>query len=560
LIPVLVQTRKLIWQKTIIMPPQVDMERNADELIEPLLGADEQVQAQEQAPRQEEVSTKSSRNVRYALIYTALAFAGRSVWSQSVLASYVYILKNDSPEAVGTITAVMGVAQLLASFPSGYLADSHRRDSLLKIASCVGVLAILSTLLALWHENFHYLMAALAVWGVSYGIGNTALTALFADSIRTGERSYYFTLRSMLITLGNTGGPMVALILFADLGNEWTIKECVIVMMVGQAICLPAVLLLCLFSDDIAVDSSSTTADETGTTTVEQTSGLVDESVSRGLVDESDSPPDKARQLLLQESGVDTETSTGIDTDDDAANENSNEIFFGLLPKNRAIPILIASCDVISGLGSGMSIRFFPIFFVNNLKLSPVMVQVLYVVSPLLQASIMRKAQMIAKSYGRCHVAVAFKWVGLSFMLLMILAYVSNLPTWSVCLLYILRTAFMNATGGLTKSVLMDNVPQEERGKWSALESVNMFSWSGSAALGGVLVGTVGLIPLFLVTASVQWTATLALVALFGHDTIEVTDDDDDDDAESSFSEEDDEHGELSSASNPTAPRSSRAR
>lgn len=530
------------------MPPQADMERNATDMIEPLLASDEQAEVQEQAPRQEEVSTKSSRNVRYTLVYTALAFAGRSVWSQSVLATFVYILRNDSPEAVGTITAVMGVAQLLASFPSGYYADSHRRDSLLKIASCIGVLAIFFTLIALWHENFHYLMAALAVWGASWGIGNTALTALFADSIRTGERSYYFTLRSMLITLGNTGGPMVALILFADLGNEWTTKECLIVMMVGQAICLPAVLLLCLFSDDIAVDSSSPVTD-IPEATAEQTSSLVDESASR---------PDKTRQLLVQESVVDTEAETDIDSSsNDDADENGNEIFFGLFPKNRAIPILIASCDIISGLGSGMSIRFFPIFFVDNLKLSPVMVQVMYVVSPLLQATIMRKAQVIAKSFGRCHVAVAFKWVGLAFMLLMILAYVSNLPTWCVCVLYILRTAFMNSTGGLTKSVLMDNVPQQERGKWSALESVNMFSWSGSAALGGVLVGTIGLVPLFLITASVQWTATLALIALFGHDTIEVTDDE----AESSStSGEDDEHGELLSSSSDPAARNSRDR
>jgi hypothetical protein len=314
-------------------------------------------------------------------------------------------------------------------------------------------------------------------------------------------------------------------------------------MMVGQAICLPAVLLLCLFSDDIAVDDSSSLAvDEIGSN-AEETSGLVDASVSSS---------DKARQLLLQESGVSTDISTDTDTnDDDAIEDTSNEIFFGLLPKNRAIPILIATCDVVSGLGSGMSIRFFPIFFVDNLKLSPVMVQVLYVVSPLLQATIMRKAQVIAKSYGRCHVAVAFKWMGLTFMLLMVSAYVCNLPTWSVCILYILRTAFMNATGGLTKSVLMDNVPQEERGKWAALESVNMFSWSGSAFLGGVLVGRVGLIPLFLVTASVQWTATLALVALFSHDTIEVTEDD----AESSFSEEDDEQGELSSSTSNSSAR-----
>jgi predicted MFS family arabinose efflux permease len=542
------------------MPPLVDMERNANDLAEPLLRLgqrleeDEQVQ-EAQAPRQEEVSTKSSRNVRYTLLYTALAFAGRSVWSQSVLATFVYILRNDSPEAVGTITAVMGVAQLLASFPSGYLADSHRRDSLLKIASCVGVLAIFSTLFALWHENFHYLMAALAVWGVSWGIGNTALTALFADSIRTGERSYYFTLRSMLITLGNTGGPMVALILFADLGNEWTTKECLIVMMVGQAICLPAVLLLCLFSDDIDVDASLLAVDERGTNIEQTASGLVDEDKTPQLIcQEPEGYSSSITTIFLEDQ--ESLVSTDIDNNDDDADDNSNEILFGLLPKGRAIPILIASCDIVAGLGSGMSIRFFPIFFVNNLKLSPVMVQVMYVVSPLMQAALMTRAQVLAKHFGRCHVAVAFKWIGISFMLLMILAYMSNLPTWAVCILYILRTSFMNATGGLTKSVLMDNVPQEERGKWSALESVNMFSWSGSAALGGVLVGTVGLIPLFVVTAGVQLTATFALIAMFNHDTIEVTDGDTD---ESSCSgEEDDVHGELSNTSNHHVARNSR--
>jgi MFS family permease len=545
------------------MPPQaqVDLERDANNLAEPLLGqhpAAEQAQApraQTQPPQQ--VSTRSSRNVRYTLIYTALAFAGRSVWSGNVLATYVYLLRNNNPEAVGLITAVMGISQLLASFPSGYAADSHRRDSLLKIASLVGVLAIGSTLIALWYEDFHYLLVALAVWGVCFGIGNTALAALFADSIRTGERSYYFTLRSMILTLGNTAGPLVAMILFLFLGNEWSTRDCVIVMMVGQAICFPAVLLLCLFSDDFAVDSSSSSsppADEPGTY-VEQTS----------LVDECPACPDTKRQLICPEQEeMPSSTTTmrleaqesDVDTAIDGANSNSDhEILYGLLPKHRAIPILIASADILAGLGSGMSIRFFPIFFINNLKLSPVMVQVLYVVSPLLQATLMKRGQILAKSFGRCHVTVAFKWIGVGFMMLMIFAYIANLPTWFVCLLYIFRTAFSNAPSGLTRSLLMDNVPQEERGKWSALESVNMFSWSGSAALGGVLVGAVGLLPLFVATGCVQLTATLALIALFGHDTIEETLSE----AESTGSGEDDEDEDDESssiASNPAGRNS----
>ena len=67
---------------------------------------------------------------------------------------------------------------------------------------------------------------------------------------------------------------------------------------------------------------------------------------------------------------------------------------------------------------------------------------------------------------------------------------------WLICSIYVVRTAFMNLTGALSWSVLMDNVPKDERGKWSTLESVNVFSCSGRDALGGLLVGLVGILPL----------------------------------------------------------------
>ena len=83
----------------------------------------------------------------------------------------------------------------------------------------------------------------------------------------------------------------------------------------------------------------------------------------------------------------------------------------------------------------------------------------------------------------------------------------------------------MNSTNALTRSVVMDNVPKGERAKWSALESLNMFSWSGSAALGGILVAYKGIIFNFYITALLQLLATIPLIVVFPLDNIETSPD-----------------------------------
>jgi MFS family permease len=460
---------------------------------------------------------KPSRNVNLTLLYTALAFAGRSIWSQNVLAAYVFLLKDNNPEAVGFITATMGITQLIASFPAGYIADKYRRDRLLKVSAFVGTCAVLATILASLYENYKYLVAALAVWGFFWGIANTALSALFADSIASGDRSYYFTQRSILITVGNTFGPLFALVMFAILGDHWTIRDCAIVMALGQCVCFPAIVLLCFFSDDHCVEEGDSSDDATDD--IDDCQQLIagdDESVCADQEDQ----------------GLDTPSTTSSDdsrNDDEEADFDGNQseqelapssgsLLMGCIPRTRIIPVLLASGDLMSGLASGMSIRYFSIFFVNNLRLNPVLVQVIYILAPILQAMLMKISQLLAVRFGRLHVAVTHKYIGISFMFLMIGAHMAKFPTWVVCLVYVIRTAFMNSTSALTRSMLMDHVPKQERGKWSALESVNMFSWSGSAALGGVLVGLIGILPLFAITAMLQFVATLPMVALFPHD------------------------------------------
>lgn len=430
--------------------------------------------------------SRPSRNILLTLIFTAIAFAGRSLWSQSVLSTFVYLLEDNDPKAVGYITGVMGLAQLVSSFPTGVLADHYRRDTLLKGASAVGLLAIGLTLTAvLIKQSYLWLTLALAIWGVFWGMANTALGALFADSVPNGQRSKYFTQRFILLKFGNMAGPSTALILFAFLGNEWTIGDCATVMAVGNGVCVPALVLLCFLSDSHIAQEEDTTDEQP-------------------LI-----------EPLL--------TETNNTSEEEATRDRQSVDSICCLPEHRIVPILISAADILSGLGSGMSIRYFPIFFLDNLKLSPVLVQVLYIVAPLGQAILMHYGQLLSKVIGRCHMAVLYKFTGISFMLMMIASYHYKLPLWTTCAFYVLRTSFMNSTTALTKSVLMDAVPRDERGKWSALESVNMFGWSGSAVLGGLLVGKFGLLLNFGVTALIQLLATAPLVMLWSRDFAEGT-------------------------------------
>lgn len=445
-----------------------------------------------------------SRNVYLTLVYTAFAFAGRSIWNQSVLAAYVYLLEDDL-EAVGYITAVMGISQLASSFPSGWIADKYRRDSLLKIASVAGMIAIGITFYALYSLNFKHLVMALAAWGCCWGIANTSLSALFADSIPTGKRSFYFTRRSMVLTSSFTTGPIVSLTMFALLGDQWKVKDCAIVMAAGQVICFPAMVLLCFFNDDFAVDHGEGNTTTQAVESSGHTSALPDSPQEEDCEDPNTDANNEQSTASLIESGEQPSVSW--------------------LTESRKIALLIASADLMAGLSSGMSIRYFPIFFKDNLHLGPVMVQVLYIAAPMCQTCSMRLAQWFSTKYGRCHVSACFKWLGISLMFAMIFSYEAGLPTWFVCTLYVFRTACANSTSALTRSVLMDNVPKSERGKWSALESLNMFSWSGSAALGGLLVGKVGMLHLFATTATLQFCATIPLMILFGRDTAEAPED-----------------------------------
>ena len=190
-----------------------------------------------------------------------------------------------------------------------------------------------------------------------------------------------------------------------------------------------------------------------------------------------------------------------------------------------------------------MTVKFFPLWFKNDLKLSPVGVQAVYLVQALMMAGFNGVAELAARYVGRVPVMILFKVVGISLLCCMALlkdwaaphsasnstAAVSQMLVFGgsaagaatvedaagyeagyeagsgggggeggvdvgriakICLLsviYLIRTCLMNCTYPVEQSILMDFVPKATRARWTSLDSVSSFGWCGSAALGGII-------------------------------------------------------------------------
>ena len=285
------------------------------------------------------------------------------------------------------------------------------------------------------------------------GVTLAPLDALFADSVKTAKRSKYQVRKYVATLAGATIGPILAVVLFRNFGDAWTKNELRVVISAGTAFAIIPLLSLFIFDDNHSLD--------------EQTSGPL---------------------LSLQ--------------------DEMNDI------NSRRIRILCFAADLLGGLASGMSIKFFPLFFRDKTKLSPGEVNTVTIVTTFLMIFGSTFSQKLAKRFGRMPTIVAYKFVGIT--LLFIMALKKDIwSEWEIIIpIYVVRTVLMNATSPLHKAVLMDHCGKKERARWSALDSVVSFGWSGSALIGGLLADKHGFGYTFLITAILQFVGFLCLCAL----------------------------------------------
>eukprot|EP00041_Stephanoeca_diplocostata_P003365 m.33867 g.33867 ORF g.33867 m.33867 type:complete len:480 (-) comp14265_c0_seq1:77-1516(-) len=454
-----------------------------------------------------------SPNVPLSYAYWAISGCARGLQSGPAMIAYIYFVCGISTIHVGIIEAVNGIARILVGLPGGFFADKYRRQSTLRAASLLMTVAIGATAATMMidYHRFVMLCVSFGLWGSTNGLAYGALEAIFADSVATGTRSHAYAIKWQCNVASAGLGPAIAVLLFYKVGNAWRLWEMRTVVLVGLGISVMAAVLLLFFRDSWTLHHASEAHhDDSGTAQRREASAALHEKAP--LLNNTSTVHARDTSIPGPHTSRDGCVNPQVESINDTTSKPAGQEW--MASRSIMIPTLMAVGDIISGLASGMTIKFFPIFFLEKVGLSPMAVNGIWAVAPLGTAAFVSIARRASIRMGRIQLYILFKVLGVS--LLLVLALDTELwgRTFVIVPVYAVRTALMNSPKFLLKGILMDHVHKRNRAKWSAVDLVTGVGWSGSAAAGGALIHAYGWKTTFLCTAILQATAILPCIGL----------------------------------------------
>ena len=431
-----------------------------------------------------------NHNVVVACIVGFLSPAADAVWQGTVLTTYMYLQYSSSNAAVGYADGVKGGFMLLIAMPIGWAADRwSNKSGLVRVGACAVPFALgLTAAATVGHtEAYSYplLVISLCVWGGVYAICKGPVQAILASSTRQGERSRYYTLKFQLTNIAAALGRLVTIGIFAARGNHWDLSGLRLLIHVGLGLELLSACAMLCFRDRSLVPAAMPSR--------EQPSPPAD-GVSRGTGgNESGAPPSRSPH-----------------------------------PQAWLVPGTLFVASIFFALGSGMTVKFFPLFFAADLRLSPVVVQLIFVAMPAVIAATSSLGWRMARCIGRIETILLLKSLSILMLVAIGLIGAALRGGWLVCVdqvsrtalvalvvvLFLVRSGLANCTEPLSTSISMDFVPSSARARWASLSIVVQACWSSSAMVGGLLADRFGYAFAFLLTAGFHVVGTLLQATL----------------------------------------------
>lgn len=398
-----------------------------------------------------------NQNVRLSFIFEALQSLGRGIWMGNIFSLYVVLFVENSQgvwgfspnELLGITAGVSGIAMTIIVFPAGYLADKFPRQNMLRTAALVGILAMLSLAMA---ESIFLILLAMLLWGAFQGITRPAFEAILADSLTSGNRSGIYANLHFIRQFFMSAGPFLNVMLFFILGDKWDISILKAIMLVGILISMASTFVLFFFKDAHSMGEES-------------------ESLFVNITRES---------------------------------RQQSEL-------TKKIPILLVTSNVLIGMGAGMTIKFFPVFFRSVYGMKPISVQLIMGLTFIFTGIFGIIAQRFSLKKGRGEIIFAVQ-----FAATLCLIAIAFYPAVALLIpLFILRGSLMNAAQPLSRSILMDVVPKRNRGKWNSVETIawGLF-WNASAVVGGFLIGDNNFQRCFFITAGIYLIGSIPILML----------------------------------------------
>lgn len=404
------------------------------------------------------------RNVKLYLIYIALStFSYSTIWGM-FYSNFIYLVAN-SDESVGYAYGAYGILALIAAFPAGLLADKFIKSKLIRFFATIAILTNVIFLVSTFMANIIMIYITACIIGFSGTFLSAPLKALYSNSIQNGkERTDLSSKISIVTTIATTAGPLLSVVFFFFYSDQWKIVNLQIILCAGIIIAALSNIFLYFVVD---INESEAEAESEAESEVDQETGL--------LIINQQSSPDLDRHRLYW-----------------------------------LAPWILSLSDLLIASGSGMTLAYFPIYFRTVMNLEPIPVGLIYTICPLAISLIMLISNKLVRFFGRPVIIIMADLIGSCCMF----GLHFNLPLYCIITLFILRTAMMQATAPIQEAVLMDAVNPEHRGKWSAVEGVTSFTWTGSALVGGFVVTYVGYKTTFLITSIIYALGSAVLLPL----------------------------------------------
>ncbi|CAE7469707.1 TDRD1 [Symbiodinium natans] len=423
-----------------------------------------------------ETASPWTYNVLCGLWATGLYSTGAGLFQLTVLPSFI-LLVGGSNFDVGFAEGLQGLSNLIFALPVGYIADKWSRRLCIRIGATLSLLAGVCFMVAVslaTADNataFSILCAALGLQGICDGIMNGPLVALMDDSCPAGRRSDVETTNAVVYGTASSVGPLVGLVVFLFAGNTWSLSSMKIVIFIGVIICMMAIL-PCFFMDD------------------RRALGECSEAVH--LQDRLMGDSEGARELVIR---------------------SQKTSCFGLISVRRVRLVLFVN-EMILSLGAGMTVKFFPVFFKQEGHINPAVLQAVFASLSALTVAATLVSTRASKCAGRIQVIIPCYFVGITCTILLgALKPYYTVP--GVMLpLFLLRCCSQWSASPLLGSIIADYTPKAQRGRWKALSSIAATGWSGSAAIGGVLIDHFGYGLTFAITGCLQSFALPILCSL----------------------------------------------
>jgi len=400
---------------------------------------------------------KYETNVKKIMGVYFFSIATREISFGALFDSYLMNLGGEKGNIlVGSVESLRGLLQMILAYPLGMLADRMSRVRLIRYNVPFWTTGLIVLMLGIQTDTKWMIYVGMCLWAPCMQCFFSGSSAVVADSCPPETRTSTLANMSNVALMGGALGPLLQIIFLTSTGsNHWEMPALHKVIAIG-----------CLLWPLSMI----------GTYALEELPPL-EKTSARG----------RGR----------------FHTEDLDRTVRGLRVRWWL-----AISMQIS--ETFTAVGAGMTVKFFPLFFRFEYGFEPIHLCLLTFSYPLVLAVMQRVCLRVAASMGRLKAIILFHFLGTACLF----AFCALKPLHLVLPLYYLRGALMNSSGPVIGAVLMDLVTSEMRGRWSSIQSIAGFSWSGSAFIGGWVAQSAGYRASFAVTASVYTFSGLLLIPL----------------------------------------------